>query len=76
MAKKKPNATIADAVKTRARRAAPKPAGTEKRTEQKPAKRSAPNKVRKGYDADKYTGAIPGLAERMKEYLEHMRDDR
>ncbi len=76
MAKKKPNATIADAVKTRARRAAPKPAGTEKADGTKASEAFGSNKVRKGYDADKYTGAIPGLAERMKEYLEHMRDDR
>ncbi len=30
----------------------------------------------KGYDARRYTGMIPGIAERMKEYLKHMRDDR
>lgn len=30
----------------------------------------------KGYDAKKYTGMIPGIAERMKEYLKTMRDDR
>jgi hypothetical protein len=33
-------------------------------------------KGRKGYDARRYTGMIPGIAERMKEYLKHMRDDR
>ena len=37
--------------------------------------KAAPKRTSKGYDADKYTGAIPGLVERMKEYLEHMRDD-
>lgn len=29
-----------------------------------------------GYDARRYTGMIPGIAERMKEYSKHMRDDR
>lgn len=33
-------------------------------------------KGRKGYDARLYTGMIPGIADRMKEYLKHMRDDR
>jgi hypothetical protein len=33
-------------------------------------------KGRKGYDAQRYTGMIPGIAERMREYLKHMRDDR
>ena len=41
------------------------------RTQKATSKRTS-----KGYDADKYAGAIPGLAERMKEYMEHMRDDR
>jgi len=31
---------------------------------------------RKGYDARRYTGMLPGIAERMKEYLKHVRDDR
>ncbi|MDX9751980.1 MAG: hypothetical protein RBT71_12945 [Flavobacteriales bacterium] len=30
----------------------------------------------KGYDAKRYTGMIPGIAKRMKEYLKHVRDDR
>jgi len=30
----------------------------------------------KGYDARRYTGMIPGIADRMKEYVKHMRDDR
>jgi hypothetical protein len=30
----------------------------------------------KGYDARRYTGMIPGIAARMKEYMKHMRDDR
>jgi hypothetical protein len=43
----------------------------------KAAKRMKPSaKGRKGYDARRYTGMIPGIAERMKEYLKHMRDDR
>ena len=31
---------------------------------------------RTGYDAKRYTGMLPGIAERMKQYLKHMRDDR
>lgn len=30
----------------------------------------------KRYDAKRYTGMMPGLAERMKDYLKHVRDDR
>lgn len=30
----------------------------------------------KRYDAKRYTGMIPGLAERMKDYMKHVRDDR
>ncbi|MBK6626396.1 MAG: hypothetical protein IPJ87_16860 [Flavobacteriales bacterium] len=30
----------------------------------------------KGYDAKRSSGMIPGIAERMKEYLKTMRDDR
>lgn len=40
-----------------------------------PRKRTKVSK-RKGYDAKKYTGMIPGIAERMKEYLKTVRDDR
>jgi len=36
----------------------------------------ATSRRQKGYDAQRYTGLIPGIAERMKEYLKHMRDDR
>jgi len=43
----------------------------------KATKRVKPKaKGRKGYDAQRYTGMIPGIAERMKEYMKHMRDDR
>lgn len=43
----------------------------------KAAKRTKPATRRKtGYDAKRYTGLLPGIAERMKEYLKHMRDDR
>ena len=30
----------------------------------------------KGYDAKRYTGMIPGIAKRMKDYLKQVRDDR
>lgn len=30
----------------------------------------------KNYDAKRYTGMLPGLAERMKDYMKHVRDDR
>ena len=43
----------------------------------KATKRVKPaTKGRKGYDAQRYTGMIPGIAERMKQYMKHMRDDR
>lgn len=43
----------------------------------KATKRTKPATRRKtGYDAKRYTGLLPGIAERMKEYLKHMRDDR
>lgn len=74
MAKKKSSA--AEAVKARTRRAAPKRTAGNDRKADTTIKRTVPKRSSKGYDADKYTGAIPGLAERMKEYLEHMRDDR
>ncbi|HQV37639.1 MAG: hypothetical protein IPL81_09460 [Flavobacteriales bacterium] len=74
MAKKKSRS--AEAVKARARRAAPKRVAGKERKVDTAVKRTVPKRTSKGYDADKYTGAIPGLAERMKEYLEHMRDDR
>ena len=32
--------------------------------------------VRKGYDAKRSAGMLPGIAERMKDYLESMRDGR
>ena len=38
----------------------------------KPDKRPRAN----GYDAKRSSGMIPGIAERMKEYLKTMRDDR
>lgn len=50
------------------------PAGTYGRAT--PHKRSPKAPKRKGYDAKKYTGMIPGIAERMKEYLKTVRDDR
>ena len=74
MAKKK--SSSAEAVKSRARRAAPKRTTGKDRKQETTVIRTVPKRTSKGYDADKYTGAIPGLAERMKEYLEHMRDDR
>jgi len=74
MTKKKPKAV--SSVKSRARRVAPLRTKAKELTAKPPLKRSAPKRVEKGYDAEKYTGAIPGLAERMKDYLEHMRDDR
>ena len=43
----------------------------------KPAKRAKSTTLKqKGYDARRYTGMIPGIAERMKEYVKHMRDER
>ncbi|MCC6542655.1 MAG: hypothetical protein IT225_10580 [Flavobacteriales bacterium] len=65
-----------DAVKTRARIRQVKSARAKKNAPAEPIKRTAPKRERKGYDAEKYTGAIPGLADRMKEYLRTMRDDR
>ena len=41
-----------------------------------PRSKTAKPKKRKGYDAKKYTGRIPGIAERMKKYLKTMRNDR
>jgi hypothetical protein len=32
--------------------------------------------VRKGYDAKRSAGMLPGIAERMKDYLKSMRDGR
>ena len=43
----------------------------------KPAKRAKSSaRKQKGYDARRYTGMIPGIAERMKQYVKHMRDER
>lgn len=43
----------------------------------KPAKRAKCSALKhRGYDARRYTGMIPGIAERMKEYVKHMRDER
>lgn len=43
----------------------------------KATKRTKPATRRQtGYDAKRYTGLLPGIAERMKEYLKHMRDER
>ena len=43
----------------------------------KPTKRAKSRALKqKGYDARRYTGMIPGIAERMKEYVKHMRDER
>lgn len=41
-----------------------------------PQRKATKRTKRKGYDARKYSGMIPGIAERMKEYLKTMRDDR
>lgn len=65
-----------NAVKARVRRQPTKPSPVKEGPATRPIKRSAPKRVQKGYDAEKYTGAIPGLAERMKEYMRTMRDDR
>jgi len=43
-----------------------------KATRSSTAKRAKP----KGYDARRYTGMIPGIAKRMKDYLKQVRDDR
>lgn len=64
----------ANAVKARIRPV--KPTRAKQSVPAEPIKRSAPKRERKGYDAEKYTGAIPGLADRMKEYLRTMRDER
>jgi hypothetical protein len=43
----------------------------------KAPRRSMPQRARhQGYDAKRSAGMIPGLAERMKDYLKSMRDDR
>lgn len=47
-------------------------AALRKRSDRSRAKK-APKQ--KGYDAKKYTGMIPGIAERMKDYLKTMRDE-
>ena len=74
MTNKKPK--IMNTVKTRARRQPTMPSTTQEGRAVRPIKRSSPKREQGGYDAEKYTGAIPGLAERMKEYLKTMRDDR
>ena len=73
MAKKESSAT--EAVKSRARRAAPK-RSDEKVTKPAATKRSAGKPAVKPYDAELSFGMIPGLAERMAEYMRTMRDDR
>ncbi len=73
MAKK---SKAANAVKTRARIRPVKTSRTKKDVPAEPIRHSAPKRGQKGYDAEKYTGAIPGLADRMKEYLKTVRDDR
>jgi hypothetical protein len=50
------------------------PAATYGRAE--PRKRRAKAAKRKGYNARKFTGMLPGIAERMKVYVKHLRDDR
>lgn len=41
------------------------------------AGKAAPKRPKqKGYDAKRSSGMLPGIAERMKEYLKTMRDDR
>ena len=40
------------------------------------ARKATKRTKHKGYDAKKSSGMIPGLADRMKEYLKTMRDDR
>jgi hypothetical protein len=43
----------------------------------KAPRRHAPKQPkRSGYDAKRSAGMLPGIAERMKEYLKAMRDDR
>ncbi len=66
----------ANAVKTRARIRPAKATRIKKDIPTEPIRHSAPKQRRKGYDAEKYTGAIPGLADRMKEYMRTIRDDR
>lgn len=73
MAKKKSSAS--EAVKARARRAAPKRA-VQKVVKQAAAKRAERKPALKPYDAERSFGMIPGLAERMAEYMRTMRDDR
>ena len=73
MAKKK--SSSAEAVKSRARRAAPK-RSEEKVVKQAAIKRSERKPAVKPYDAECSFGMIPGLAERMAEYMRTMRDDR
>ena len=41
-----------------------------------PQRKATKRTKRKGYDSKKSSGMIPGLADRMKEYLKTMRDDR
>lgn len=73
MAKKKSEA--ADSVKTRVRRVKTQhaPAKTLKKAAPKRAVKSADVEP---YDAERSFGMIPGLAERMAEYMRTMRDDR
>ncbi len=67
---------VLNSVKTRARVRPKKAVRNNENVPDLPIKRTAPKRGPKGYDAKKYTGAIPGLAERMKEYLKTIRDDR
>ena len=41
-----------------------------------PGRAAARRQKGKGYDAKRSSGMLPGIAERMKEYLKTMRDDR
>ncbi|HEY0977132.1 MAG TPA: hypothetical protein VGE21_06640 [Flavobacteriales bacterium] len=45
-------------------------------TRKSPQRKATKRTKHKGYDAKKSSGMIPGIAERMKEYLKTMRDDR
>jgi len=64
----------ADNVKTRARRVATKRA-PEKSIKQVAPKRGKKKSELEIYDAEQSFGMIPGLVERMAEYLRTMRDD-
>jgi len=73
MAKKKPSS--ADAVKSRARRPGLN-RSEQKAVKQTTSKRTLKQPSVKPYDAEKSFGMIPGLAERMADYLRTMRDGR